>query len=78
MSKEKVVLSRKWKNPAITVFVNSEEIGSSIEVDSYLETLVEQMSGISFTLTKEQLLRKLRDAHVLVVEELKASTQHIV
>jgi hypothetical protein len=78
MSKEKVVVSRKWKNPEITVFVSSEEIGAKMDIEAYLDTLVQQVASIPLTMTKEQLARKLKDAHVLVVEEMKSSTQYIV
>lgn len=78
MSKEKVVVSRKWKNPEITVFVSSEEIGAKMDIETYLDTLAQQVASIPLTITKEQLARKLKDAHVLVAEEMKSSTQYIV
>lgn len=78
MSKEKVVVSRKWKNPEITVFVSSEEIGAKMDIETYLDTLAQQVASIPLTMTKEQLARKLKDAHVLVAEEMKSSTQYIV
>ena len=78
MSKEKVVVSRKWKNPEITIFVSSEEIGARMSIDVYIDTLVQQVGSIPLMLTKDQLARKLKDAHVFVVEEMKASTQYIV
>ena len=78
MSKECVVISRRWKNPEIIAFVNSEELGAKMDVDSYIDSLVEQVSNISLVMTKEQLVRKLKDAHVLVAEEMKSATKHII
>jgi hypothetical protein len=78
MSKERVIISRKWKNPEITVYVDSESIGAHMDVESYIDTLVDQISNVSLIMSKEQLSRKLKDAHVLVVEEMKSSTQYIV
>lgn len=78
MSKERVVVSRKWKSPEINVYVNSEELGAKMDIDSYIDSLVDQVSNISLVMTKEQLARKLKDAHVLVAEEMKSSTQYIL
>lgn len=78
MSKERVVISRRWKNPSVTVYVNTDEIGARMDIDEYIDSLADQISNISLILTKEQLARKLKDAHVLVAEEMKTSTKYIV
>jgi hypothetical protein len=78
MSKERVIISRRWKNPEITVYVDASELGARMDIEQYLTSLSEQVSNISLIITKEQLLRKLKDAHLLVVEEMKSSTQYIV
>jgi hypothetical protein len=77
MSKERVIISRKWKNPEITVYVDSEAIGARMDVEMYIDTLVDQLSNVSLIVTKEQLARKLKDAHIFVVEEMKSSTKYL-
>jgi hypothetical protein len=75
---EKLIVSRKWTNPAITVKMSTEEIAIEMEADAYLEAIVNQITNLSITFTKATLLAKLKDAHANVVVEMKKSTVQVV
>jgi hypothetical protein len=75
---EKLIVSRKWTNPAITVKMSTEEIAIEMEADAYLEAIVNQITNLSITFTKSTLLAKLKDAHANVVVEMKKSTVQAV
>lgn len=49
-----------------------------MDIDSYLESLVDQVTSLSITFTKSALLAKLKDAHANVVNEIKHSTRYVV
>lgn len=74
---EKVIVSRKWKEPEITTFVDVEQVGSSISLDNYLISLVEEIGNPTMIVSKAALLKRLQDASSVVVIELKKTTIHI-
>lgn len=75
---EKLVVIRKWKEPEVRVYVNSDEIGIEIESMAYLTNLVDQISNVTFTMTKAQLLTKLMEAHNNIVASMKQTTVQII
>lgn len=76
--KERVITLRKWNDPQITAFVTREEIGSKMEIDEYLESLVAQLTNIPLVFTKATLLEKLTTAHKAVANEMKVATKFII
>ena len=74
---EKVIVTRKWKEPQITTFVDVEQIGSSMSLDDYLVSLVEEIGNPTMVVSKSALLKRLQDASSVVVTELKKTTIHI-
>ena len=76
--KERVITLRKWNDPQITTFVTREEIGSKMEIDEYLESLVAQLTNIPLVFTKATLLEKLTTAHKAVANEMKVATKFIM
>ncbi len=76
--KEKLVVIRKWKEPEVRVYVTDKEIGIDMDSDVYLANLVEQVSNVTFTMTKAQLLSKLTEAHNNIVISMKRATIHAV
>ena len=74
---EKVIVSRKWKQPEITTFVDVEQVGSSISLDDYLISLTEEIGNPTMIVSKAALLKRLQDASSVVVIELKKTTIHI-
>ena len=75
---EKVIISRQWKNPEIKVWMSSTDVGGEMGMDEYLESLVEQVSNLSFTFTKTTLLAKLKEGHANIVNEIKHTTKYVV
>ena len=74
---EKVIVSRKWKQPEVTTFVDVEQVGSSISLDDYLISLTEEIGNPTMIVSKAALLKRLQDASSVVVIELKKTTIHI-
>ena len=74
---EKVIVSRKWKQPEVTTFVDVEQVGSSITLDDYLISLTEEIGNPTMIVSKAALLKRLQDASSVVVIELKKTTIHI-
>jgi hypothetical protein len=77
MNKEKVVVSRAWKNPEIKVFASTKEVGAEMDIEVFLRTLVEEMGNPTLLVTKQQLLSKLLLAKDAVVNEMKKATIHV-
>jgi len=78
MANEKLVVIRKWKEPEVRVYVTDQEIGIEMDSLSYLTNLVEQVSNVTFTMTKAQLLNKLTESHNNIVASMKQATIHAV
>ena len=74
---EKVIVSRKWKQPEVTTFVDVEQVGSSISLDDYLISLTEEIGNPTMIVSKAALLKRLQDASSVIVIELKKTTIHI-
>jgi hypothetical protein len=70
--------SRKWSNPQIESFVSSEEVGASIEIDAFLDALVESIGNPTLLVTKAKLREKLGAATQEVLKELRDSTKFVV
>lgn len=75
---EKLIICRKWKEPEIQVYVTNQEIGSRMDIDEYLESLVTQVTNLSFTFTKATLLAKLKEGHANIANEMKTTTKYII
>jgi hypothetical protein len=75
---EKLIVSRQWKSPSITVKMSAAEIGSEMNMDEYLESLVTQVTNLPFTFTKATLLVKMKEGHTNIVNEMKHSTKYVV
>jgi hypothetical protein len=57
--------------------MDGEGVGIEMDVDSYLTSLVDQLSNIPITFTKGALLLKLKEAHEIVVIEMKQTTKYV-
>lgn len=74
----KLVTSRKWKNPEIEAFVSPEEVGARIDVEAFLDALVEEVGNPTTLLTKAGLRARLAAAKDTIVKELKDATKYVV
>lgn len=77
MEKKKVIVSRKWKKPEITITVTDAEIKSEMDFLPFLNSIIEEMGNPTFVMTKSQLFYKLQEAAVAVFNEMKIATKHI-
>ncbi len=77
MDKSIVVVSRKWKDFKIESFMNNEEVGSKVELDSYLKVMVDLIGNPTLLITKAQLLQKLIDASEVIKTEMKEGTRYL-
>jgi hypothetical protein len=77
MNKERVVVSRAWRNPEIRVFASNVEVGADMDMETFLRTLVDIMGNPTMLVTRAQLLGKMLAAKDQVVEEMKRSTIHV-
>lgn len=75
---EKVIVSRQWANPEITIEMSTDGISIKMDMDEYLESLVSQVTNLSITFTKATLLAKLKEGHSNIVKEMKKSTTYAV
>ena len=75
--KSTVYVSRKWKNPIINSFMTIGEVGSNMDLDAFLETLVEEIGNPTLMFTKATLLQKLRDASEKIKVEMKEGTRYL-
>ena len=75
--KEKIVVIRKWKEPAVRTYMSPEAVGIEMDVEDYLTNLVEQLTNIPLTFTKSSLLIKMKEANANIVNEMKQTTKHV-
>lgn len=76
--KTRLVISRQWDNPQIRAFVSQTEVGAEIELDDYIDAIVEQIGNPTLMVTKAGLKEKIRIASEAVLAELRKSTAHVV
>lgn len=72
--RQKVVVSRKWNSPNITVFITDEEIGIAMSLDNWIEAVVSEIGNPTLMVTKAQLKDNLIKAAEAIATEMKQST----
>ena len=77
MIKEAVVISRQWNNPTIHAYMTVKDVGSEMELDEFLKTILEIVGSPTFTMTKNQLATKIFAAKDQIVVEMKKATVHV-
>lgn len=78
MDRERVVISRYWKTPEITVKVTAADIALSLTLTDFLESVVQEMGNPSLLLTTNQLRTKLQGASEVVLAKAKEATIGVV
>ena len=76
--RHKVVISRHWDNPQITVSVNKDKIEVFSDIDDFITALLEELGSPTLILTRNQLKQKLRLATVKVIEKTKLTTAQVM
>lgn len=74
---EKIVVSRKWDNPNIEIFLNTTEVGARIELYKFLDLLILEIGNPTLLLTKTALSNKIQEATNKIVLELKNQTVNL-
>lgn len=75
--KHKIVISKKWKHPEISVEALVESLEISMSIDDFLSCLLEQIGSPTFIMTKEQLKQKVLGAKEEIVKEMKKASVNI-
>ena len=73
-----VVVSRQWKSPEITAFVDNQVIGAQMSLTEFIESVVEQMGSPAMVMTKAQLIARFGLAAEGVLVEMKRSTAKVL
>jgi hypothetical protein len=74
----KVITSRKWDAPNIETFISVSEIGSQMELTTFLNTLAEEIGDLPKNTSKAQLKKALETASIAVLHEMRSATVHIL
>lgn len=76
--KQMVVVSRKWNNPSIQMWVNDKEIGLAMTASEFLDSLVAEVGNPTLLVTKQMLRNALEQAANKVFDEMKSHSTKIV
>jgi hypothetical protein len=76
--KTKIVVSRKWQEPEIELFVNQTEVGAKMSLNDFKLAVHAHIGSPALLMTKAQMLTALDAAITAVVTEMKDNTKHIV
>lgn len=76
--KTRLVTSRKWKNPEIESFVSADDVGAAIDIEAFLDALVEEIGNPTLLVSKTKLRERLGAATSAVLKELRDSTRYVV
>ena len=78
MSKEKIVVSRRWNEPEIELFVSQVEVGARMGLQPFIDAVLEELGSPTMIMTRAQLAKKVDAAITSVVDEMKRQTVNIV
>ena len=73
----KIVVSRKWNNPTIEAFYNSEDVGAACSVSDFIDVLIEEVGNPTLLVTKAALKAKMLSGWEKLEKELKDSTKYV-
>lgn len=71
------VVSRKWNNPEIKVYVNDKEIGVEVDLLTFIDCLVRELNPPRMFLTKGHLDTQLRKSVQNIIQEMKRATDRV-
>lgn len=74
----KVVVSRNWHQPDISLLVTDERIELWMEMDDFVKAVVTEIGNPTLMVTQSQLQKKLQAAATKVLEGMKRETVQIV
>jgi len=77
MTKDSVIISRMWHNPAIRSFMTNKHVGSEMELDDFLKAVLAIVGSPTMLMTKKQLEDRVMAAKEQVLNEMKKATVHV-
>lgn len=77
MNRHKIVVSRKYHGTQIEAFL-TDELGARMDLDDFLDALVEEVGNPTMVFTKASLKAKLKFSSIAVIDEMKKATVHVV
>jgi hypothetical protein len=80
-SKAVVVVKRRWHYPEIIAYVNTEEVGSQMQLSDFIRALAEEVYGDRnrfVLLSKAEFLQKALTAADNVQSAMKETTANVV
>ena len=76
--REKVVISRHWNNPAITVTVNADQIVIASDITAFIEALAAEIARPALILSRKRMVTQLHAACAAALEKIKESTAQVM
>jgi len=73
----KVIISRHWDNPEITVHVDDEKIEVQMSIEDFCKSLVAEIPHPLLTLTRSQLEKNCLKTINTVVDKAKEATAYL-
>jgi hypothetical protein len=73
----KVVISRYWNNPMITVVISDEKIEVQMPVEDFLKAVVAEIPHPSITMTRSQLESQILKVLPAVLNKAKEATAQV-
>jgi len=73
----KVVISRYWDNPMITVVIDDKKIEVQIPVQDFLKAIVAEIPHPSATMTRSQLETQILKVLPVVLNKAKEATAQV-
>ena len=78
MEKSIVTISRYWNSPRINTFITNEQIGLKIELDSFVDSLIQEIGSVWSILTKKDFEDRVRAAYKKTLEKIKEESAKII
>jgi hypothetical protein len=75
---EILTIMRKWGNPDIKLWIDTEEIGIQIKLDDFIEALINEVGSVTTILTRKQIRERIEKSSRTVIEAVKKETIKIV
>lgn len=74
----RLVISRYWTNPEITVTVRGDGIALDMDLEDFLGALATEMGNPALLVTVNALRTKMQAASVVVCERVKEASKQVV
>ena len=78
--RSKLITSRIYGNHLhdIETYITHDEVGSRINLDDYIEALIEEIGNPTMLVTKGALKSKIETATQAILHDMKLATKHVV